>query len=138
MKIKLTSAIQIDELNKRISKLSKNKNKTFEDQLQLSKLKQLQKEYEYSGELFHTAETDTNFDIIKFKKVLTSQRLQLLSTIKNKHFASIGSLASYVNRDIKNIYDDLKILEQFALVKLNKSSKSTTIVLNVEKIILDI
>ena len=56
-----------------------------------------------------------------FRKALTPKRLELLHIIKAKKPASINELAKMAHRDVKNISDDLKYLEQIGLVEREKS-----------------
>src|SRR4030043_421631 len=56
-----------------------------------------------------------------FRKALTPKRLELLHIIKAKKPASINELARMAHRDIKNISDDLKYLEQIGLIERDES-----------------
>jgi len=61
------------------------------------------------------------FEMAKF---LTPKRLEILTEIKSNPGKSIKELAEKLNRDYKNVYDDVRALSQFDLVKLMKSGKS--------------
>ncbi len=52
-----------------------------------------------------------------FRKALTPKRLELLHTIKTKKPHSINHLARLADRDIKNVAEDVKYLEQIGLVE---------------------
>jgi predicted transcriptional regulator len=48
-------------------------------------------------------------------KVLTRQRHQLLCTLHANHGLSIRALAALLQRDYKNVHQDIKILEEAGL-----------------------
>ena len=52
------------------------------------------------------------------RQVLTEPRLTLLHTIRMHHPRSIAELAKLVHRDFKNVYADVKILNDLGLVEL--------------------
>jgi predicted transcriptional regulator len=56
-------------------------------------------------------------------KMFTKKRLELIRVIKEKHPASIGALAKLVKRDPTAVERDLKILEGFEIVKLEKEGR---------------
>lgn len=53
------------------------------------------------------------------RNLLTPNRLALLRAIRTKRPRSIYELAKLVRRDLKNIQDDLRVLEAFGLVQLS-------------------
>jgi predicted transcriptional regulator len=57
--------------------------------------------------------------------VLTTARNNLLTVIEEKKPTSITELAKYLNRKRENVYSDLKILEHYGLVKLEKDGNNT-------------
>lgn len=54
------------------------------------------------------------------RNFLTRERLGLLRTIKNRRPRSIYELAKMAGRDLKNVQEDIGILERHGLVKLAK------------------
>ena len=58
-----------------------------------------------------------------YKKMLTEKRLELLGAIKTKKPRSIKELATISKRDFKNVYDDVKMLENLGLIKLKKDTQ---------------
>lgn len=54
------------------------------------------------------------------RNFLTRERLALLRAIKTRHPGSIYALAKMVERDLKNVQEDIRILERPGLVKLTK------------------
>ena len=60
------------------------------------------------------------------RKLLTPNRLTLLRVIKAKRPASIYALAHLLGRDLKNVQQDLRLLETYGLVRMGGGPKSRT------------
>ncbi len=73
-----------------------------------------------------------------FRKALTPKRLELLHIIKAKKPASINELARVAHRDIKNVADDVKYLEQIGLIEKEESDHKTRPVISYDSIELQI
>ena len=54
---------------------------------------------------------------------LTPKRLELLDQMSRHNADSINELASSIGRDVKNVYNDLKILESLGLIELVKDGR---------------
>jgi Fe2+ or Zn2+ uptake regulation protein len=52
--------------------------------------------------------------------LLTPKRMELLHQLATLRVESINDLAKKVRRNVKNVYQDLKVLSKFGFVKLNK------------------
>lgn len=52
------------------------------------------------------------------RNLLTRNRLALLRAIRAQHPGSIYELAKTVNRDLKNVQQDLRILQDYGLVRM--------------------
>jgi len=65
-------------------------------------------------------------DLDTYKKILTVRRLELLRLIYLKKPKNISEAAALAERDFKNVYDDIKILESVDLVKLKKTEHGLT------------
>jgi hypothetical protein len=52
--------------------------------------------------------------------LLTPKRIELLYKIASLRVDSINDLAQKVRRNVKNVYEDLKVLNKLGFVKLNK------------------
>lgn len=50
-------------------------------------------------------------------EALTEKRVQMVRTIMHRHPGSIRELADFLHRDIKNVFDDLKILNEMGVIK---------------------
>lgn len=55
------------------------------------------------------------------RRLLTPNRLALLRTIRQKRPQSIYQLAQLVGRDMKNVQEDLRLLEEYELVALTRT-----------------
>lgn len=55
------------------------------------------------------------------RSVLTNNRLLILKTIRDKKPGSVYELAKMLNRDLKNVNQDLKLLSDIGLVTLEKT-----------------
>ena len=55
------------------------------------------------------------------RKILTDRRLEVLKAVKDKKPSSVYQLAKFLGRDLKNVNEDLRLLEQCGLVSLKKS-----------------
>lgn len=78
----------------------------------------------------------SNFKI--YKKMLTEKRLELLRTIKSKKPETIKQLSIIINRDFKNVYDDVKMIETIGLLKLKKTNLGLMPVVLYDEIDIDI
>ena len=76
-----------------------------------------------------------------FRKALTPKRLELIHVIKESRPESINELARMVNRDIKSVATDIKILKDLDLVDTKKTApdgKKSALVVEYGKIGLEI
>lgn len=73
-----------------------------------------------------------------FRKVLTPKRLELLHTIKTRKPSSIHELARMAKRDVKNVADDVKYLEQIGLIEKKETDHKIAPVTKYDRIALEI
>ena len=59
------------------------------------------------------------------RNFLTRERLSLLHTIKSRHPGSIYELAKMSGRDLKNVQEDVRILERHGLVRISKHPRGS-------------
>jgi predicted transcriptional regulator len=59
------------------------------------------------------------------RKFLTRERLGLLRTIRTQQPGSVYELARMAGRDLKNVQDDIRILERHGLVKITKRPRGS-------------
>jgi predicted transcriptional regulator len=57
------------------------------------------------------------------RNFLTRERLALLRTIRTRHPRSLYELAKLVDRDFKNVQEDIRLLERHGLVRIVKESR---------------
>jgi len=77
-------------------------------------------------------------DFKTYKKMLTEKRLELLSTIRFKKPETIKQLSIITQRDFKNVYDDVKMIETIGLLKLKKTNLGLMPVVLYDEIDIDI
>lgn len=67
-------------------------------------------------------------DFETFGRVITGARIEILSVIRQQKPKSIQELARMVERDFKNVYQDVKLLTEFGLIDLKEQGprKSAT------------
>ena len=84
-------------------------------------------------------ETGTYFTSLEaFRKALTPKRMELLHIIKTEQPSSINELARMSNRDVKNVADDVKYLEQIGLIEKKATKSRIAPVVTYEKLMLEI
>ena len=80
--------------------------------------------YEEGGELDYVVEEDLKMDPQTIEKVFTRKRLELIAVMGHAEFTSISHLANHLGRDIKNIYEDLRILKRAGILRLTKTRRN--------------
>lgn len=55
-------------------------------------------------------------DVNSFRRFFSKKRMELLSAIKHKKPKSVYQLAKILNRQYKNVYDDVELLEELGLI----------------------
>jgi predicted transcriptional regulator len=51
-------------------------------------------------------------------EMLTEKRVQIVKTVIHRQPSSIRELAIFLHRDIKNVFDDVKVLNDMGMIKL--------------------
>src|SRR4030042_246 len=76
------------------------------------------------------------------RKAITPERVKILKVIKEKHPASIYELAKLLNRNLKNVADDVHYLAELGLIELEKGKsngrKKIMPIVNYDKLLLEI
>jgi predicted transcriptional regulator len=57
----------------------------------------------------------------EMRRILTERRLDLLKTIKDKKPSSVYELARILNRDLKNVLQDVSYLEEIGIIAVTKA-----------------
>ena len=65
---------------------------------------------------------------------LTPRRIELLDYLADEHVSSINGLADRVGRDVKNVYNDLRVLEGLGFIRFVKEGKSLSPELLVQEV----
>ncbi len=105
----------------------------------LEDAKEVMKKLERGERLKPVREPEIYFaDFEVFRKALTPKRLELMHLIRTKKPSSINELARTAKRDVKNVADDLKYLEQIGLVETKETKRKTTPVISYDRIALEI
>lgn len=94
------------------------------------------KAYEEGEELDYVLEEVKEEDIDFLKKILTKERLRILIVLGREEFESISDLARFLNRNIKNVYQDLIDLRKAGFVRLQRKGKNITPRLLIDQITL--
>jgi hypothetical protein len=84
------------------------------------------KGYVEDGELDYVAEEVKDFKPEQMA-LLTPKRIELLCQLAVLRVESINDLAKKVKRNVKNVYEDLKVLNAFGFVKLSRRKKRALI-----------
>jgi len=84
------------------------------------------KGYVEDGELDYVAEEVKDFKPEQ-TSLLTPKRIELLCQLAVLRVESINDLAQRVKRNVKNVYEDLMVLQGFGFVKLNRTKKRALI-----------
>lgn len=69
--------------------------------------------------------------------VLTTKRIELLEYLSKNYIGSIQQLADELERDYKNVYDDLRGLEKGELVELKKEGRRKRPVIRYNRLVVD-
>lgn len=89
-----------------------------------TELMQAYQAYEEGGELDYVVEEDLNMDPQTIERVFTRKRLELIAAMGHTEFTSISHLANHLGRDIKNIYEDLRILKRVGILRLTRTRRN--------------
>ncbi len=125
----------IENLGQRIGKGRATLNEALE-YLEWRRLLHAYKAYEEGEELDYVLEEIKEKDIDSLKKILTKERLKILIVLGREEFESISNLARYLNRNIKNVYQDLIILQKNGFIRLLRKGRNVTPRLLIDQITL--
>jgi len=56
-------------------------------------------------------------------EIFTKERMRIVETIRDKKPESIGKLSKILSRDIAAVHRDLKVLEKYEIIRLEKSGR---------------
>ncbi len=64
-----------------------------------------------------------DFDDVDFFRIFTEKRMEMIKEIVNEDFKSIRALAEGLERDVKNVWEDLSLLNKFGLIEFEVSGR---------------
>ncbi|GEM_PF-357696 len=153
MKVKIVRRLYPEDILKIEKKLERKTGMTFEEfeekfnkgartgeywhlYVGWAKIHRAYKVYEEEGEVDITQKKALNITIKELLKILTEKKIELIDEIR-KGANSISNLARRVKRDVTNVHRDLKILEKYGIIRLEKDGKRLRPKLLVKQIILE-
>jgi|YelNatPaOPRAMG01_1025707.scaffolds.fasta_scaffold177630_1 predicted transcriptional regulator len=74
----------------------------------------------------------------QLSEVFTKERMRIIEAIRDNKPESIGKLSKLLNRDIAAVHRDLKILEKYEIIRLEKSGRVVKPVLDKSSIFIQI
>jgi predicted transcriptional regulator len=97
---------------------------TFQEYVEWTSMTHAVMAYQEGEDFEYLAEEEMSLTMEDFGR-LTPRRLELLDLLTEGRAGSINELAEHAGRDIKNVYRDLKALEEMGFVALNREGRST-------------
>jgi predicted transcriptional regulator len=95
----------------------------FQEYVDWTSMEHAIRAYQEGEDFEYLAEDELNLSEGDFRK-LTPKRLGLLNHLTEGRAGSINELAELTGRDVKNVYRDLKALEELGFVALNREGRS--------------
>jgi len=94
----------------------------FDDYVEWSSMKHALNAASEGEDFEYYAEEEMEMSILKIKS-LTMKKLEICDYIADQHVTSINELAKALNRNVKNVYNDLKFLESIGFISFTKTGK---------------
>ncbi len=95
----------------------------FDDYVEWTSMNHAVRAYQEGEDFEYLADVDLNLSPEDYAK-LTPKRLMLLDHLIEGHASSINEFAAAVDRDVKNVYNDLRTLESMGLISLVRMGRS--------------
>ena len=95
----------------------------FQEYVDWTSMEHAIRAYQEGEDFEYLAEEELNLSDDDFRK-LTPKRLEILNQLTEGRVGSINELAELAGRDVKNVYGDLKALEELGFVALNREGRS--------------
>jgi predicted transcriptional regulator len=95
---------------------------TFDDYIQWTSMDHALRAYQEGEDFEYLAEEELTLDSKEYR-MLTPRRIELLDFLASEQVSSINDLAKKHERDVKNIYNDLKILERLGFISLRREDR---------------
>jgi len=74
----------------------------------------------------------------KISEIFTKNRLRIVEVIRDKNPKSIGELSKLLKRDISAVYRDLKILEKYEILRLERRGRTVKPILSKSMLLIPI
>lgn len=140
MQLRIVSRIPLEEVRRRVTNLETKyegrlddipyrfterqiEREAFEDYVEWMGMEHALRAYSEGEDFEYFTEDILELEYGEFSK-LTPRRIELMDQISRHRADSINELASRIGRDVKNVYNDLKILERLGFVRLVKEGRS--------------
>ena len=140
MQLRIVKRLPMDEVRKMASDLEakyegnideipdsfaegKIQREAFEDYVEWMGMEHALRAYREGEDFDYFIEEIIETDIKDLSK-LSPRRMELMDQLSRLRVQSINELASSIGRDVKNVYMDLKILENFGFVHLVREGKN--------------
>ena len=94
----------------------------FDEYIEWTSMDHALRAYQEGEDFEYLAEEELLLDSKQYEK-LTPRRLELLDFLGKGLYRSINKLADVVGRDVKNVYNDLKILEELGFIALTPDGR---------------
>jgi predicted transcriptional regulator len=95
---------------------------TFDDYIDWTSMDHALRAYQEGEDFEYLAEEDLALDSNEYR-MLTPRRIELLDFLATEQVSSINDLAEKHERNVKNIYNDLKILEKLGFISLRREDR---------------
>jgi len=94
----------------------------FNDYVEWSSMIHALRAYSEGEDYDYYTEEDTPLGVEDLRG-LTSSRIELLDRLAVSRASSINELADILDRDVKNVYNDVKFLERIGFIRLSKEGR---------------
>lgn len=95
----------------------------FDEYIEWTNMDHALRAYQEGEDFEYLAEEALSLDSKQYEK-LTPRRLEMLDYLGMGQYSSINELAKKIGRDVKNVYNDLKILKELGFVNLTRDGRS--------------
>jgi predicted transcriptional regulator len=94
----------------------------FDEYIEWTNMDHALRAYQEGEDFEYLAEEELSLDSKQYEK-LTPRRLEMLDFLGMGQYSSINELAAKIGRDVKNVHNDLKILNELGFVNLTKEDR---------------
>lgn len=94
----------------------------FDDYVEWNTMDHALRAYQEGEDFEYMAEEELELSPVDYGK-LTPRRIELLDHLARSMAGSINELANQLERDVKNVYDDLHILEGLGFISLTEEGR---------------